>query len=119
MKEILEEIKETNRLIQEMSESLTLLKKRMLPERHSSETIQKGDAITEITVRNPEKLEEWRKLFESKGLRVEYYEPYQTNGEEYFAKLWGYLDRKNPPREQKVKNSEMRREAFLTQERRS
>jgi hypothetical protein len=117
MKEILEEIKETNRLIQEMSESLSLLKKRMLPERHSSETIQKGDAITEITVRNPEKLEEWRKLFESKGLRVEYYEPYQTNGEEYFAKLWGYLDRKNPSREQKVKNSEMRREAFLTQER--
>ncbi len=119
MKEILEEIKQTNSLIQEMSQSLALLKKRMLPERHSSETIQKGDAITEITVRNPEKLEEWRKLFESKGLRVEYYEPYRTNGEEYFAKLWGYLDKQINPQKRELKNSESKREEFLTQEHRS
>jgi hypothetical protein len=92
MKEILQEIKETNRLIQEMSQSLAILKKRMMPEKHSSETIQKGGPITEITVRTPEKLEQWKELFESKGLRVEYYEPYTDNGEDYFAKLWGYMD---------------------------
>ena len=92
MKEVLKEIKETNRLINEMNQSFLQLMKRMMPERHSTETIQKGGPIAEITVRTPEKLEEWRSLFENRGMRVEYYEPYRTNGEEYFAKLWGYLE---------------------------
>lgn len=116
MKEILQEIRETNRLIQEMSQSLYILKKRMMPEKHSSETIQKGGAITEITVRTPRKLEQWRKLFESNGLRVEYYEPYQTNGEDYFAKLWGYLDGRKKPGERKEKNSKSTRDAYLSPE---
>jgi hypothetical protein len=116
MKEILQEIRETNRLIQEMSQSLDILKKRMMPEKHSSETIQKGGAITEITVRTPRKLEQWRKLFESNGLRVEYYEPYQTNGEDYFAKLWGYLDGRKKPGERKEKNSKSTRDAYLSPE---
>ncbi len=92
MKEILEETRETNRLIKEMNHSFTQLMKRMTPERHSTETIQKGGAIAEITVRTPEKLKEWRSLFKSRGMRVEYYEPFRTDGEEYFAKLWGYLE---------------------------
>jgi hypothetical protein len=92
LKEILGEIKETNRLIAEMNQSFQQLMKRMIPEKHSSETIQKGGPIAEITVRTPEKLEEWRRLFENRGMRVEYYEPVRTDGEEYFAKLWGYLD---------------------------
>jgi hypothetical protein len=116
MKEILQEIRETNRLIQEMSQSLDILKKRMMPDRHSGEAIQKGGTITEITVRSPEKLEQWRKLFESRGLRVEYYEPYQTNGEDYFAKLWGYLDGKQKPREHEGKNSKSTREESLSPE---
>lgn len=112
MKEILQEIRETNRLIQEMSQSLSLLNKRMMPEKHSSETIQKGGSITEITVRAPEKLEQWRKLFESKGLRVEYYEPYQTDGEDYFAKLWGYLDGHKNSIDRKEKNSKLKRDTY-------
>lgn len=92
MKEILKEIKETNRLIDKMNRSFLQLMKRMVPERHSTETIQKGGPIAEITVRTPEKLEEWRSLFENRGMRVEYYEPFRTDGEEYFAKLWGYLE---------------------------
>jgi len=112
MKEILQEIKETNRLIQEMSQSLLVLKKRMMPEKHSSETIQKGEAITEITVRTPRKLEQWRELFESKGLRVEYYEPYQTNGEDYFAKLWAYLDGRKKPRQRKEKDLKEKRDSY-------
>ncbi len=116
MKEILQEMRETNRLIQEMSQSLALLNKRMMPEKHSSETIQKGGAITEITVRTPEKLEQWKRLFESKGLRVEYYEPYQTNGEDYFAKLWGYLDGRKKPRGWEAKTSKEKRDTYLAQE---
>jgi hypothetical protein len=116
MKEILKEIKETNRLINEMNQSFSQLMKRMTPERHSSETIQKGGPITEITVRTPEKLEEWRSLFEERGMRVEYYEPFRTNGEEYFAKLWGYLenDKGTPARKESV--SELKRDAFLSHE---
>jgi len=116
MKEILQEMRETNRLIQEMSQSLALLNKRMMPEKHSTETIQKGGAITEITVRTPERLEQWKKLFESKGLRVEYYEPYQTNGEDYFAKLWGYLDGRKKPGEWEEKNPKEKRDTYLSQE---
>ena len=107
MKEMLKEIGETNRLIGEMNQSLLQLMKRMAPERHSTETIQKGGAIAEITVRTPEKLEQWRSLFESRGMRVEYYEPFRTNGEEYFAKLWGYLDNNKGPSE---------RDVFISQE---
>jgi hypothetical protein len=92
MKDILKEIRETNRLINEMNQSFLQLMKRMVPERHSTETIQKGGPSAEITVRTPEKLEQWRNLFESRGMRVEYYEPFRTNGNEYFAKLWGYLE---------------------------
>jgi len=92
MKEILKEMKETNRLIEEMNQSFVQMMKRLTPEHHSSETIQKGGPIAEITVRTPEKLEQWRSLFESRGMRVEYYEPFKTNGEAYFAKLWGYLE---------------------------
>ena len=92
MKEILKEVRESNRLISEMNQSFLQLMKRMVPERHSTETIQMGGPIAEITVRTPEKLEEWRSLFERRGMRVEYYEPFRTNGEEYFAKLWGYLE---------------------------
>lgn len=118
MKEILQEMRETNRLIQEMSQTLTILTKRMMPEKHSRETIQKGSSITEITVRTPEKLEQWRKLFESNGLRVEFYEPYQTNGEDYFAKLWGYMDGRGNPVERGERNSTSKRDAYLGQEQR-
>ncbi len=116
MKEILGEIKETNRLIQEMNQSVILMMKKMVPEKHSSETIKKGGAIAEITVRTPEKLEEWRSLFESRGMRVEYYEPFRTNGEEYFAKLWGYLEKSRTIRDKKEKAPELRREVFLARE---
>ena len=116
MKEILREIKETNRLINEMNQSFIQMMKRMTPERHSSETIQKGGPVTEITVRSPEKLEEWRSLFEARGMRVEYYEPFQTNGEEYFAKLWGYLENNNGATERKESVNELKRDVFLSQE---
>jgi hypothetical protein len=91
LKELLNEAKKTNCLIKKMNHSLSLLNKRLSPERHSCETISTGGPVTEITVRSPKKLEEWKNLFESKGLRVEYYEPFRTDGNHYFAKLWGYL----------------------------
>ncbi len=116
MKEILQEIKETNRLIYEMNQSFLQLMKRMVPERHSTETIQKGGPIAEITVRTPEKLEEWRSLFESRGMRVEYYEPFRTNGEEYFAKLWGYLENNKGLKERDDSFDELKRNVFLSQE---
>jgi hypothetical protein len=99
MKEVLKEMRESNRLIGEMNQSFLQLMKRMVPEKHSTETIQMGGPIAEITVRTPEKLEEWRSLFESRGMRVEYYEPFRTNGEEYFAKLWGYLENQKGKRD--------------------
>jgi len=116
MKEILKEIRETNRLISEMNHSFLQLMKRMVPERHSTETIQKGGPIAEITVRTPEKLEEWRSLFESRGMRVEYYEPFRTDGEEYFAKLWGYLENHKKKGEREATVSELKRNMFLSQE---
>jgi uncharacterized coiled-coil DUF342 family protein len=116
MKEILKEIKETNRRIDEMNQSFLQLMKRMVPERHSSETIQKGGPIAEITVRTPEKLEEWRNLFEKRGMRVEYYEPFRTNGEEYFAKLWGYLENNKSPQDGDETVPELKRNMFLSQE---
>jgi len=116
MKEILEETRETNRLIKEMNQSLIQLMKRMVPERHSTETIQKGGSVAEITVRTPEKLKQWRSLFESRGMRVEYYEPYRTNGEEYFAKLWGYLENHQNKRKRDETVSELKRNVLLSQE---
>jgi hypothetical protein len=104
MKEILQEMKETNRLIKEMSQSFVQLMKRITPERHSTETIQKGGPIAEITVRTPEKLKQWRSLFESQGMRVEYYEPFRTNGEEYFAKLWAHLENNSKDKKNREKS---------------
>lgn len=117
MKEILKETRETNRLIHEMNQTLQLLMKKMLPERHSTETIQKGGPIAEITVRTPEKLEQWRSLFKSRGMRVEYYEPLRTNGDEYFAKLWGYLDSHQNKRRRDETDSSLNRNDSLSQER--
>jgi hypothetical protein len=116
MKEILKEIRETNRLIKEMNQSFVQLMKRMIPERHSTETIQKGGPLAEITVRTPEKLEEWRNLFESRGMRVEYYEPFRKDGEEYFAKLWGHLENHKGPKTGDESVPELKRSMFLSQE---
>jgi len=116
MKEILKEIGETNRLIGEMNRSLQQLMKKMLPEKHSTETIQRGGPIAEITVRTPEKLEEWKSLFENRGMRVEFYEPFQTNGEGYFAKLWGYLENHGHGHDREESVPELNRHVFLSQE---
>jgi hypothetical protein len=116
LKEILKEIKETNRSISEMNQSFLQLMKKMVPERHSTETIQKGGPIAEITVRTPEKLDEWRSLFENRGMRVEYYEPFRMNGEEYFAKLWGYLENNKSPQDGEGTAPELKRQVFLSQE---
>ena len=116
LKEILREIQETNHLIQELNQSFTLMMKKMVPEKHSSETIKKGGPIAEITVRTPEKLEEWRNLFESRGMRVEYYEPFRTDGEEYFAKLWGYLEENKAQQNKKEKIPELKRNVLLARE---
>lgn len=113
MKEILLEMRETNRLIREMNQSFVQLMKRLSPERHGTETIQKGGPIAEITVRTPEKLEQWRSLFESRGMRVEYYEPSRTNGEEYFAKLWGYLENNGHDKKSRAKSvTQLKRTEF-------
>ncbi|MFQ6038517.1 MAG: hypothetical protein ACE5LV_07865 [Candidatus Aminicenantales bacterium] len=93
LRELLEEVRETHRLIQDLHQTLSSMMKRMLPAAQNTETITKGGPMAEITVRSPEKLEQWRHLFESRGLRVEYYEPHRADGEGYFAKLWGYLER--------------------------
>ncbi len=116
MKEILRETRETNRLIQDMNQTFTQLMKKMVPEQHSSETIKKGGLIAEITVRSPEKLKEWRSLFESRGMRVEYYEPLRTDGAEYFAKLWGYLEKNKAHQDRKERISELKRNIFLARE---
>jgi ATP-dependent RNA circularization protein (DNA/RNA ligase family) len=116
MKEILEELRETSRLINEMSQSFIQMMKRMIPEGNSAETIQKGGPIAEITVRSPEKLEQWRSLFESRGMRVEYYEPFRTDGEEYFAKLWGYLENNNNGKNGDESAAELKHRVLLSQE---
>lgn len=119
MKEIFSEIKETNRLIGEMNRSLQQLMKCLLPQKHGSETIQRGGGIAEITVRTPEKLDEWRSLFERRGMRVEYYEPFQKDGEEYFAKIWGYLDKHKQGNNGNESAPELSRHLFLSQEKHS
>ncbi len=116
MKEILKETKETNRLINEMNHSFLQLMRRLAPERHSSETIQKGGPIAEITVRTHEKLEEWRSLFESRGMKVEYYEPFRADGEEYFAKLWGYLETHKGTIDREERSPKLKKSLFPSQE---
>lgn len=116
MKEMLKEIKETNHSIQELNQAISLLMKKLIPESPGSETIKMGGQVAEITVRTPEKLKEWRRLFESRGMRVEYYEPLRKEGGQYFAKLWGYLD-KNKLREiRKGKNQTGKRNVLLARE---
>ncbi|MFQ6038684.1 MAG: hypothetical protein ACE5LV_08715 [Candidatus Aminicenantales bacterium] len=94
LKEILAEVQETNRLLRELSETLAAFARRMFPQKPRGETISKGGPVAEITVYTPEKLEEWRSIFESRGLKVEFYEPPREDGH-YFAKIWGYLTRED------------------------
>jgi hypothetical protein len=49
-------------------------------------------------------------------MRVEYYEPFRTEGEEYFAKLWGYLENNNDPERGKEAVAELKRDVFLSQD---
>ena len=92
LNEILKEAKETNRLLQEMKNTISVLTKKMIPEKKQEEVILKGGPVAEITVYSPEKLEEWMAIFESKGLRVEFSEPSSAESN-YFAKVWGYLEK--------------------------
>jgi hypothetical protein len=90
--ELLKEAQETNRLLNEMKDALSALTKKMLPENRQEEVVLKGGPVAEITVYSPDKLKEWMKIFESKGLRVEFSAP--SSGEvNYFAKVWGYLEK--------------------------
>ena len=98
--EILKAVKETNRLLIEMNEAVSIVMKRVLPGKLPAETIQRGGSVTEITVYSPEKLEEWKAFFKNKGIKVEFYEPY-TFDENYFAKLWGYLEEPKQQKERK------------------
>jgi hypothetical protein len=58
----------------------------MVPENKMEEVVLK---------RGPDKLKEWMKIFESKGFRVEFSEP-STGDINYFAKVWGYLEKPDP-----------------------
>jgi len=90
--EILKETQETNRLLKEMKDTISTMTKNLLPENKQEEVVLKGGPVAEITVYSPDKLKEWMKIFESKGLRVEFSEP--SSGEmNYFAKVWGYLEK--------------------------
>jgi hypothetical protein len=90
--DILKETQESNRLLNEIRDALSSMTKKMLPENLHEEVVLKGGPVAEITVYSPDKLREWMKIFESKGLRVEFSEP--SSGEtNYFAKVWGYLER--------------------------
>ena len=92
LNDILKEAQETNRLLNEMKDVLSSMTKKMLPENLQEEVVLKGGPVAEITVYSPDKLKEWMKIFESKGLRVEFSEP--SSGEiNYFAKVWGYLEK--------------------------
>ncbi len=94
LNDILKEAQETNRLLNEVKETISSLTKKMLPENKQEEVVLKGGPVAEITVYSPDKLKEWMKIFESKGLRVEFSEP--SSGEtNYFAKVWGYLEKPN------------------------
>ena len=90
--EILKETQETNRLLKEMKDMISAVTKKMRPENKQEEVVLKGGPVAEVTVYSPDKLKEWMKIFESKGLRVEFSEP--SSGEmNYFAKVWGYLEK--------------------------
>lgn len=92
LKNILKEARETNRLLNDMKDTISALTKKMLPENKQEEVVLKGGPVAEITVYSPDKLKEWMKIFESKGLRVEFSEP--SSGDiNYFAKVWGYLEK--------------------------
>jgi len=94
LNEILKEAKETNRLLKELKNTISVITKKMIPEKKQEEVILKGGPVAEITVYSPEKLEEWMAIFESKGLRVEFSEPSSVESN-YFAKVWGYLEKPN------------------------
>jgi hypothetical protein len=90
--DILKEAQETNRLLKDMKNTISAITKNMLPENKQEEVVLKGGPVAEITVYSPDKLKEWMKIFESKGLRVEFSEP-STSEKNYFAKVWGYLEK--------------------------
>jgi len=92
LNEILTETQETNRLLKELYDAITAVTKKMIPEKNLEEVVLKGGPVAEITVYSPDKLKEWMKIFESKGLRVEFSEP-STGKKNYFAKVWGYLEK--------------------------
>ena len=101
LNDILKESQETNRLLKEMKNTISSITKKMLPENMQEEVVLKGGPVAEITVYSPDKLKEWMKIFESKGLRVEFSEP-STGEKNYFAKVWGYLEK---PEKQEEENS--------------
>ncbi len=92
LKDILKEAQETNRLLKDMKNTISSITKNILPENMQEEVVLKGGPVAEITVYSPDKLKEWMKIFESKGLRVEFSEP-STGKKNYFAKVWGYLEK--------------------------
>jgi hypothetical protein len=92
LKAILKETQETKQLLKEIKTTIAGIAKKILPEKLPEELILKGGPVAEITVYSPEKLEEWMGIFEKKGLRVEFSEPAATD-RNYFAKIWGYLDK--------------------------
>jgi hypothetical protein len=92
LNDILKEVQETNRLLKEMKDAILSMTKKMPLENLQEEVVLRGGPVAEITVYSPDKLKEWMKIFESKGLRVEFSEP--SSGEiNYFAKVWGYLEK--------------------------
>lgn len=99
LNDILKETQETNRLLKEMKDMISALTKKMLPENRQEEVVLRGGPVAEITVYSPDKLKEWMKIFESKGLRVEFSEP-STGKTNYFAKVWGYLEKPNKKEDQ-------------------
>jgi hypothetical protein len=101
LREILKEAQETNRLLKEMKNAVASVMKKMNPENMQEEVVLKGGPVAEITVYSPDKLKEWMKIFESKGLRVEFSEP-STGETNYFAKVWGYLEK--PTRQEDQEN---------------
>lgn len=99
LNDILKETQETNRLLKEIKDTISALTKKMVPENKLEEVVLKGGPVAEITVYSPDKLKEWMKIFESKGLRVEFSEP-STGEKNYFAKVWGYLEKPNKKEDQ-------------------
>lgn len=90
--EILEETRKANQLLKDLYDTMAVVTKKMIPEKNLEEVVLKGGPVAEITVYSPDKLKEWMKIFESKGLRVEFSEP-SSSKKNYFAKVWGYLEK--------------------------